>query len=158
MPRLLAAQNRRAGARLSIEDLKDATQEAIAITWRKLAEYRGDASLVTWVASICHFVLMNAARKTRRQPVPASAIGDGSQLEVAVATDASPHDFGHVYACLERLPDRDAQIVRARAFEELEFEEIARRTGLGVGGLKSRYYRALRRLRDCLDAAEAEQQ
>jgi RNA polymerase sigma-70 factor (ECF subfamily) len=148
VPRFLAARNRRMGGVLGADDLADATQEVVAIAWQKLSEFRGDAALETWLHAICGGVFMNAVRRLARQRrVAVAGAGHGGEPEVA---EAEPHDFDHVHVCLERLPAAEASVVRARVFDQQEFDAIARREGLSLSALKARYYRALQKLADCL--------
>ncbi|MBL8897300.1 MAG: RNA polymerase sigma factor [Planctomycetes bacterium] len=149
VPRFLALRNRRSGGLLSLEDLRDLTQEVLGIAWQKLAEYRGDATLETWLFAISAHVFLNAARRSTRRK-RSTVAGEDLLGREAVAHDAPPEDYAHVHACLAELPEHDAKIVRARAFEGLEFAEIAAATGHSLPALKARYYRALQALRGCL--------
>lgn len=149
VPRFLALRNRRLGSMLSLEDLRDLTQEVLGIAWQKLAEFRGDAALETWLFAISARAFLNAARRHARRK--RSGVAGEEVLErAAVARDVPIEDYAHVHACLEQLPEQDARIVRERAFEGREFAEIAASTGHSISALKARYYRALQALRACL--------
>jgi RNA polymerase sigma-70 factor (ECF subfamily) len=52
---------------------------------------------------------------------------------------------------LGRLPDDEAQLLRMRFHEELSQNEIADRTGIPLGTVKTRMVRALKRLRDMIE-------
>lgn len=147
VPRFLAQRNRRMGHVLSFEDLSDATQDAIAVLWSKLQEYRGDATLETWCYAIAGGVFMNAIRKRQRQTSRSL-----TELEDAPATtDPEPTDYAHVHRCLAKLPKDDEFLVRARAFDDWTFEALAEHSGRSLSALKARYYRALRKLQRCLE-------
>jgi len=147
-PRFLAVHNRRLGHPLEAEDLADATQETVTLVWSKLREYRGDASLETFVYAVSKGVFMNAVRRRGRLHATFSTL----QTEPQPAThDDEPQEFEHVYRSLAQLAPADQALVRAKCFDGLTFDEIAQRFGQGTNTLKTRYYRALRRLRDSLD-------
>lgn len=152
IPRYLASRNRRRGGLFSPDDLRDLTQEAIVIIWKKLDRFRGEASLETWWCAIAGGVFMNAFRKRLRQRTR-SLDGDFSESAdqlVAIDAPAEPDRYADLTRCLQRLPQREAEVVKARAFDAQEFEVIASQSGLSLSGLKSVYYRALRKLEACL--------
>ena len=51
---------------------------------------------------------------------------------------------------MERVGPPASDIIRMRHFDELEFEDIARRANQPVNTIKARYYRGLARLRELL--------
>jgi RNA polymerase sigma-70 factor (ECF subfamily) len=52
------------------------------------------------------------------------------------------------------LPDDERELLRLRFFAELSQVEIAERTGIALGTVKTRMVRGLDRLRDLLEAEE----
>lgn len=144
VPRMLAVRNARLAAPLGTNDLADLSQEVIAKVWEQLHTFRGEAALETWLHRFCELTLMNALRRRRRTttlpvadtlPEPDGAGGlDGSELE-------------HVYRALARLGAEEADVVRAKHFHDETFEAIALRLEQSTSTVKSRYYRALDKLR-----------
>ena len=63
VPRILRVRNTKAGAPLGADELEDVCQDVLLITWRKLAQYDGQAELPAWVYRICVLELQNAIRK-----------------------------------------------------------------------------------------------
>ena len=57
------------------------------------------------------------------------------------------HDMA---ACIEELAKGDAVLVRTAFFEQATYAELATRSGLPLGMVKSRIRRALIKLRGCL--------
>ena len=51
---------------------------------------------------------------------------------------------------MERLPERLAQAILLRYFEELSEKEVAERLGVPVGTVKSRLHNGLRKLADAI--------
>ena len=58
-----------------------------------------------------------------------------------------PVDSERVYQGLDRLLPEESAVVRLKHFGELTFEEIAERECAPLATVKSRYYRALEKLR-----------
>ena len=117
------------------------THEVIARVWAQLGQYRGHAALESWVFRFCEFELINAVRRKRRRP--------GIALDDVAAEEPrrSGVDNERVYQCLDRLLPEEAAAVRLKHFAELTFEEIAARERAPLATVKSRYYRALEKLR-----------
>lgn len=57
--------------------------------------------------------------------------------------------------CLDDLPDRDRELIRLKFDHELSYEEIAQRTGLGIGNIGYRLHHTLKRLATAFHRATA---
>lgn len=148
VPRIVAARNHRLGSPLAPSELGEVVQDVVVKVWENLPSFRGDASLETWVFRFCEFTLLNAVRRRRRAPVPTQ------DLEIATEVDSTRverSDLERVYVALDRLPAPEAEIVRLKHFEERTFESIAATRGEPLTTIKSRYYRALEKMRYWLD-------
>jgi RNA polymerase sigma factor (sigma-70 family) len=143
--RILGAWRRRAGARLSAEAAEDLAQDVAMTVWRHLPSYEGRAPLEGWIASFCRNGLHNAARSERKADsvVP---------LETDPATPLAQDDGleAPVQRCLDRLAQDDQDLMRAKHFDGLTLDEIARRVQRNLNSIKARYYRALLQLKQCL--------
>ncbi|MFK7738920.1 MAG: sigma-70 family RNA polymerase sigma factor [Planctomycetota bacterium] len=143
---MLALRNRRLGGLLAAADLEDVAQEVRVVAWRRLSDYRNVAAFTTWVYGICEFTLRNHVRaKSRRRIV---ALEQAADCEAEPQAEPEFHD--DVHDCMERLVTVDQRIVRAKHFEGVSLEQAAEDMDMNSNTLKSRYLRALRRLRDCL--------
>jgi RNA polymerase sigma-70 factor (ECF subfamily) len=154
VPRMLAYKNARMGAPMNAQELEDVAQDILLAIWGKLRSYNGQGPLESWVYRFCFLELMARLRsRGRRQrllqelPVPPSG------------TDSEPacERYEEVYRGLDNLGTEAASLLRLKHFEELTFEEIGVRLGLSANTAKTRYYRALPRLRQLL-AEEALQE
>ncbi|MEM8886318.1 MAG: sigma-70 family RNA polymerase sigma factor, partial [Planctomycetota bacterium] len=159
----------RDGSTIQLEDLlrNAAWVEALA---RRLL--RGDAQLAvdvvqeTWVAALenppreagavrswLRTTVRNLAHHRRRTEDRRSARELRAARPEAVADDAlsrfeRQQELGRLVLALDE-PDRTAVLLRF--FEELEYEEIGRRTGVTAGTARVRVHRAVGRLRARLD-------
>ena len=57
---------------------------------------------------------------------------------------------------IERIDPRDAEVIQLKHFRHLSFDEIGETLGISPNTAKSRYYRALVRLREMLDPQRRE--
>ena len=135
-------------------DADDLTQEAFIQAFRKLATFRGESALSTWL----HRVAVNTAlMHFRRQSTPHAS------LDQPAGAEASKREFGQPDNRLSCSLDR---IALARALEALPagyrtiFElheiggyghrEIAKLLRCSVGNSKSQLHKAKQRIRECL--------
>jgi RNA polymerase sigma-70 factor (ECF subfamily) len=133
---------------------EDLHQEIFLEIWRRGPSYRPErAALGTWIMLIARSRTIDHLRKRIPEPRDPSdpvsaAVFDREDLS------SSPEAFverWQMATLLERLPDEEAQLLRMRFHEELSQNEIADRTGVPLGTVKTRMVRALRRLRDMID-------
>jgi len=129
------------------ERAQDVFQQVLTEVWRRGAQYdpqRG--SLLTWVMTIARSRAVDELR--RRVPEPR----DVDALLAAEADPAATADTlverWTVAQLLDRLPQDEAELLRLRFHEDLSQTEIAERTGLALGTIKTRMVRGLRRLAD----------
>jgi len=155
---MLAATNRRFGAPLDEHELADASQEAITVLWKKLSTFSGESLLETWAYQVSVHVYWNSLRKRRRLPVRASdQDADVDFAESAAATEsAAPPESEKLQRALSNLDAEDATILRLKHFSEFTFDQIAERFSWSPNTVKTRYYRAVTRLRGLLAGAQGE--
>lgn len=134
----------------------DLTQEVFLAAWR--ARDRFDPSrgpLAAWLVGIAKNKIIDAHRKDGRQ-VPTAKDEDGTRVgRVADARGTLDNlaDRLLITEALETLPDRPREIVRLAFFDDLTHEQIAERTNVPLGTVKSDIRRGLARLRRYLEAA-----
>jgi len=137
-------------------DAEDAAQNAFVSAVRSLPRYRERGTFKSWLFRIAH---REGGRVLRRRRRSRESVG----LHGAEALDAMPADLDtpdcdllsredvvRVRAALERLPNKEREVVVLRAFSELTFKEIATATGCPIGTALARMRRATGRLRKWL--------
>jgi len=148
-------------------DAEDALQEAYVKAYHALGQYRGDASLATWLSRIVHNeCLMRLRRDARRDKVIPMVGGvDASDEEIpdlAIERPEMAAMRSQMRELLERhideLPDGLRTVFVMRAIEDLSVEEVAQCLGLSEVAVRSRHFRARSLLRETLareiDASE----
>jgi RNA polymerase sigma-70 factor (ECF subfamily) len=158
--------DRRCAARV---DPSDVVQEALTNAARGFDAYLRDRPLpfYPWLRRLAWLRLTDAhrrhlyaGRRTVAREEPAR-LPDESAVELAerlTAPDTGPsaalsqrERAALVRAALDRLPERDREILVLRYLEDLTTAEAAAVLRCGEGTAKVRLLRALRRLRDLLD-------
>ena len=134
------------GDRASAEDV---LQQVMLEVWQRGKSFDPSrAAVSTWVMMIARSRAIDHLRRRVPEPhdpvVTASLIDRMAPQEHIAETLAEQWQMAHL---LTRLPREEAQILRMRFHEELSQREIAARTGIPLGTVKTRMVSALARLR-----------
>jgi RNA polymerase sigma-70 factor, ECF subfamily len=127
---------------------EDVFQQVFAEVWRRRLEYDpARSALTTWLFTIARSRALDEQR--RRHPWPV----DPAALPEAVAPPAHDAEIDRwlVADLLGSLPALERELLQLRFYDELSQTEIAARTGLPLGTVKTRMVRALARLRERMD-------
>ncbi len=137
---------------------EDVHQEVFLEVWRRGPSFDpGRSSLGTWILLIARSRAIDHMRK--RVPEPRDPLGPAG----VAMTEASRDPEGSPDALVERwgmamrlgrLPEHEAAVLRMRFHDGLSQSEIAERTGVPLGTVKTHMVRGLRRLRAMLDEEE----
>ena len=145
-------------------EAEDVLQEAYVRAFAKLAEFRGEASIYTWLTRIVLNEAHGRLRKRRRtvglEAVEAAQGGAGRILMFpsALASDDPERDaaLAETRRLLERavdeLPEAFRLVFVMREVEGCSIAETAANLGVKAETVKTRLHRARRLLRDALDA------
>jgi RNA polymerase sigma-70 factor (ECF subfamily) len=128
------------------EDAEDLAQETFVRAFRSLAHYRGDAAFSTWLFRIA---LHLARDHHRRRGTGARVVGldDVPAPAAAPEVDATRRELARgLSLALDKLPHALRAALVLRLFEGLEYEEIARATGVRPGTARTQVMKARRLL------------
>lgn len=106
--------------------LDDAAQDVFVVVHRRLPEFRGEASITTWLYAIVRHVAANQRRSTSRKGMPAEldpALPCASAGPAELAQDAEAARF--VTAFLGRLDQQKRELFVLAVLEELPIPEVA---------------------------------
>ena len=123
------------------EDAMDIVQNAVCKALGNYGSLREAGAMKTWFYRILLNESMNHHRRAKRL-VPLE--------DTLLETPAPARDPGErldLYDAIERLDWKEQTVVRLRFFEDMKLEEIARATGANLNTVKSRLYKALKKLK-----------
>ena len=125
---------------------RDFTQDTFVRAFGRLADFRGEASLATWLHTIASSVILNGLKKVRR--IRSREI-DGDELpEVAVTRrDAEPDLKLKLARAIDALPAGYRAVFVMHDVEGYTHEEIGSALGIQAGTSKAQLFRARARLR-----------
>lgn len=138
---------------------EDATQQTFVQAWQKAGTFDPTRSLGPWLATIAGRCAIDTYRRNRRHREARSV--DDLDLDEPGLASAPPsaegiYDAWQVRRALDALPDHDRELIRLQHFKELTHAEIAEHLAIPVGTVKSRSYRAHRRLAELLGHLRAD--
>jgi RNA polymerase sigma-70 factor, ECF subfamily len=139
------------------EQAEEVVQDVFAQLWRHAGEYdQRRASVRTWLYAIARNRIVDAHRRAAARPKRAE---DDDSLDNAAEIDAALDQAvlrWQITAALARLSPAHREVIRLAHYGGLTMREIAERTGIPLGTVKSRTSYALRSLRLILDEMEVE--
>lgn len=137
------------------EDAADMTQETFIKAYRALGSFRGDSKFSAWLYRIVSNVCLDFLRsRSRRKQVSLSVEDeDGEAFMELPDMSGNPEEqlmkklsMEAVRSGLEQLPPQQRQILVLRELGGLSYAELAQTLGLEEGTVKSRIFRARKRL------------
>ncbi len=135
-------------------EAEDALQDIYLNVWRKAGSFDpARASPITWLATLARNRAVDRLRAARSRPSePMDAAADRADD----APDAFAHlqtlqESGRLAACIGELEEPQAAAIRSAFFSGFTYSELAERSGVPLGTMKSWVRRSLIRLRDCLE-------
>ena len=125
---------------------RDFTQDTFIRAFQRLADFRADSSLATWLHSIAVSVILNGLKKVRR--IHGREIGGDELPEVMVGTRESEPDLKvRLRAAIEGLPEGYRAVFVMHDVEGFTHEEIGAALGIQPGTSKAQLSRARAKLR-----------
>lgn len=134
-------------------EAEDALQEVYVNVWRKAGSFDPSrASPISWLAAMARNRAIDHIRSSgRRKQEPielAAEIADGSASAPELIEQGQ--ESGRLHHCLSELEQRQRQAIRAAFLDGYTYAELAQRTDVPLGTMKSWIRRGLLRLKECL--------
>jgi len=131
------------------EDAMDIAQETFIRAWTKIASWRGDASLSTWLCRIASNLAMDTIRKRKRvlpmADIELSAAENNLEAEVIRAEEKRALD-----QAIAELPEDYRCLVVLRHTAAMPYQDMADMLGLSLSQVKNRLLRARQMLKTSL--------
>ena len=138
------------------QDAEDMAQEAFLKAYRSLGDFRGESKFSVWLYRIVSNVCLDHLRRQSRRPASSLTAEDeeGESVQWDVPDESqSPEKLLErkltreaVQRGLAALPQEQRQILLLREMRGLSYEEIGEILNLEPGTVKSRIFRARKRL------------
>jgi RNA polymerase sigma factor (sigma-70 family) len=135
---------------------EDATQQTFVQAWRAAASYDPSRALGAWLTTIARRVAIDVHRRERRHRNLESISHSDAALVTLPPSAEQISDVLQVRQALSELSDHDRELIRLQHYDELTHAEIATRLDIPLGTVKSRSFRAHRRLAGLLGHLRAD--
>jgi RNA polymerase sigma-70 factor (ECF subfamily) len=132
-----------------LDRAQDWVQETFIRAFERLAGFRGESALSTWLCSIAISVALNGLRKVRRVRDREVAL-EHALPAGAAPVEADPDLRARLGDAIEALPHGYRAVFVMHDVEGYTHEEIARVLGVQPGTSKAQLFRARARLREAL--------
>jgi RNA polymerase sigma-70 factor (ECF subfamily) len=123
---------------------EEASQMAFLRLWQARKRYDPERSLEAWLFSITRRAAIDIYRRERRLPVTTEI--EERDVGVEALSVERLWEAWEVRRAVDALPADEAEVVRLAHFFQWSHSEIAEHLGVPLGTVKSRSYRAHKRL------------
>lgn len=133
-------------------DAEDATQETFIRVYRSLPSFRGESKFSVWLYRLTNNVCVDMLRRKNVPSVSLSADDDDGAIAIPDARFSPESELEKkqlrqaVERALASLPEPYRQALVLREMAGQRYEEIAQTLDIDIGTVKSRIFRARRRL------------
>lgn len=129
-------------------DADEIVQEVLLVMYKKLKDFKFRSSLYTWIYTITSTRSINLLR--RRSVKEIFSLQD-DVIERASESDIikdleNREEIKRLENHLQKIPSKQREVFILRALDGLSYEEISEITGKSLGGLKSNYFYALKKI------------
>jgi RNA polymerase sigma-70 factor (ECF subfamily) len=137
------------------ESALDLTQEIFINVYNSLSRYRSEFKFSTWIYKIAHNAAVDHLRRssTREQSLVAGTESDSYDLPIESANPTPEQESerkerrGEIESVVRTLPANYRELIILRHSQDLSYEEIVEVTGLPLGTVKNRLFRAREMMR-----------
>jgi RNA polymerase sigma-70 factor (ECF subfamily) len=136
-------------------EAEEALQEVFISVWNRAASFDASrASPISWLATIARNRAIDRLRSGARQQSAATldqaAEVPDREVDALSRLEASEERL-RLTGCMDELEQRHSEAIRTAFFDGLSYAELAARSGVPLGTMKSWIRRSLLKLRECLD-------
>ncbi len=136
---------------------EDIVQEAMLVVVKKYDVFEEGTSILAWCRSIVRIEVLRANQRRQRQRSLGDQLLDDAidaafdEFQTARRRDeAKPWQdaLGH---CIERVPQRGQNVLRARFVDELSYQQIGDRVGMTLEAVRKALFRLKKQVRSCME-------
>lgn len=133
----------------------DLTQEVFIKVYNSLNRYRSEFKFSTWIYKIAHNAAIDYLRRHAVREEALVSGGDGERREISIESrrltpeqeSERKERRGEIEGVVHSLPTAYRELIVLRHSQDLSYDEIADVTGLPLGTVKNRLFRAREAMR-----------
>jgi RNA polymerase sigma-70 factor (ECF subfamily) len=136
----------------------DLTQEVFIKVYNSLQRYRPEFKFSTWIYKIAHNAAIDHLRRHAVREQSLTTGIDGERREISIESrrltpeqeSEKKEQRSEIESVVQLLPSPYRELIVLRHSQDLSYDEIAEVTGLPLGTVKNRLFRAREAMRDHL--------
>ncbi len=135
----------------------DVLQEAMIVVVKKFDDFQEGTSMLAWCRSIVRIEALRVKQRYRRERKLAERLLDDAidmafeEFQVVKRNDEAESSREALRACLEQVPDRGQNVLRARFAGELSYQQIGEQLGMTIEAVRKSLFRLKKQLRSCVE-------
>ncbi|MEO1525298.1 MAG: sigma-70 family RNA polymerase sigma factor [Planctomycetota bacterium] len=136
----------------NFDHASDILQKSNLTIWQKSGDFRRGEPFLPWALAIARYEVLAFARDRSRDRVVFQP--DVSELlfeAIENQMDQLPSRQRALHACLKRLRDEQADIIRLRYTSGKPLASLSKETGKSIDALKSLLHRSRQKLKRCIE-------
>ena len=129
------------------QDTEDVMQNVFVKAWKGLPKFREEANLYTWLYRIAFnetHTFLTRESKRRTVDLDPPLFENNVVIEGKTYTPEEIETF--LKNAMDTLPEKQLLVFNLKYFDDLKFSEISELTGTSVGGLKTSYHLAVKKI------------
>jgi RNA polymerase sigma-70 factor (ECF subfamily) len=141
------------------EDALELSQETFVRAYRALRKFKEKSSFYTWLYRICFNLCLTFLNKSKKIEQKTESLDTMSEERLMLELDTTKQitnqpeifkkrqDLAYaISSALDQLPLQQRTVFVMRQYDELDNDEIAKMLDLSIGGVKSNYHHAIKKL------------
>ena len=132
----------------NVAEAEDCAQEAFIQAWNRLAKFRGDSAISTWMHRIAVNAVLGRIRKSKREQDRIQVVADTASSPASIGDSGELRDLSDA---IDRLPEGARHVFVLNAVYGYSHEESSNMLGIAVGTSKAQLHRARRLLAQQLE-------
>jgi RNA polymerase sigma-70 factor (ECF subfamily) len=137
---------------VSHQDADDVLQNTFIKVFKNISKFKGDSKLYTWLYRIAtNEAITFLNKKAKQKNIPWE---DAKQQAVATLENDVYFEGDAIQLALQKaiatLPKKQQLVFNMKYFDQIKYEELATILDTSVGGLKSNYHLAVKKITDYL--------
>jgi len=142
----------------SREDAEEAVQEIFIKIYNNLDKFSLDRRFFPWMYTIALNYLKTKYKKIKRRGSRQKDLQEDEEMERMPASDNPEEEYQHMETrqelrnAVDRLPDKYREVILLFYFQGMDVEGITEVMDIGKENVKSRLFRARKKLKEILDS------
>lgn len=131
-------------------DAEEIAQDTFVQAYQKLDKLREPSALPGWIWRIARDTALKHIRKHKRMK-PMGEVPDAGGQESPIQPLLDEEEKSKLLRAMGQLPEDMQQALQMKFWQDMDYEDMARATGVSAAALYQRVCRGLKRLREVMD-------